>query len=301
MTLTTEQTYRRFRLFQAKIEIKYTKQVRAIFLKQAYALNAYAALYGFDKAASKINDFITAAPFLPVLNNLHFEAAGKYGNDVYQQFKNVKSATIVQPASDKIIRYKAPGVSVILPGAFNSPTQQIGTHIVSVLRMSLLKNVHGITDTAKNAALDAINQGANEGWGYDKTAKTIREDVGSQYRAQRIVRTESVKASNLGAIEGARMTGLKMNKVWLSANDERVRGNPSGLYPNAQFSHWDANGQTQPLDRPFWVGEEIYQPGDPNASAANTIQCRCTVTFKPVRDPVTGRPVRLQQQLTANR
>src|SRR6185436_4857223 len=95
-----------------------------------------------------------------------------------------------------------------------------------------------------------IQQGAISGYGFEKTAQMVSE-VASIVRARRIVRTESVKAANLAGLRGAQRTGLAMDKEWINARDNRVRGNPLGKYPNAEFDHWDANGQRVPMDAAF--------------------------------------------------
>lgn len=51
---------------------------------------------------------------------------------------------------------------------------------------------------------------------------------------------------------------------WWTREDERVRGNPDGLYPRARPSHWDRHGKIFRWDRPPSDGH----PGEP-------ILCRC--------------------------
>jgi SPP1 gp7 family putative phage head morphogenesis protein len=51
---------------------------------------------------------------------------------------------------------------------------------------------------------------------------------------------------------------------WWTCQDERVRGNPEGLYPKARPSHWDRHARIFRWDRPPSDGH----PGEP-------IMCRC--------------------------
>ena len=84
-------------------------------------------------------------------------------------------------------------------------------------------------------------------------------------RSERIARTESLSASNRGALEAYRQSGVVESKTWLATRDDRTRD-----------AHADANGQTVPLDVPFLVmGESVMAPGE--GSAANSVSCRCTI------------------------
>lgn len=105
----------------------------------------------------------------------------------------------------------------------------------------------------------------------------------SDYRAERIVRTEVNTAANFGSLEGAKATGLTLNKIWLSARDKRVRG----VQKNSKFSHIGMNGQKQPLNLPFTEPKTLQKlmfPCDSSngASAGNTINCRCTMIYEEI-------------------
>lgn len=89
----------------------------------------------------------------------------------------------------------------------------------------------------------------------------------SKFQAERLVRTEANTAANYGSVETANAMFGKQGyvKEWLTANDERVRS-----------PHASANGQIVSSDSMFLVmGEKLKFPGDPSASAANRINCRC--------------------------
>lgn len=87
------------------------------------------------------------------------------------------------------------------------------------------------------------------------------------YRARMIARTETISSANGGSIAAARQSGVVGRKRWLSASDGRTRQ-----------AHALADGQEVGLDDDFIVmGEAIDHPG--LGSAANAINCRCTMTF----------------------
>lgn len=92
----------------------------------------------------------------------------------------------------------------------------------------------------------------------------------SDIRAETIARTETVGAYNGGTDGMFRALDPAFSptvKAWLATGDARTRP-----------EHLAADGQEVPLDAPFIVGgEALYYPGDPLGSAANVINCRCTL------------------------
>lgn len=101
-----------------------------------------------------------------------------------------------------------------------------------------------------------------------------------RYRAQTIARTEAQRASNGGAYQTWQQA-VSYGKIpvdaimrrWVYTHDSRTRNghreipgmNPSGV------------GLNEPFDTP--LGPLMY-PGDPAGDPANTINCRCTLTYK---------------------
>jgi SPP1 gp7 family putative phage head morphogenesis protein len=68
-----------------------------------------------------------------------------------------------------------------------------------------------------------------------------------------------------GNITETRQRDLGITKyIWRTAEDERVRGRPDGLYPKAEPSHWDYRNKIFSWDKP----PEVGAPGD-------DYQCRC--------------------------
>jgi hypothetical protein len=55
--------------------------------------------------------------------------------------------------------------------------------------------------------------------------------------------------------------------------------------PDSTFDHYNMNQIRVPLDKPFNVsGQNLMFPGDPNGSAGNVINCRCSVAQVARRD-----------------
>lgn len=83
------------------------------------------------------------------------------------------------------------------------------------------------------------------------------------YRNERIARTETIGATNYGAFEAIKQSGLKCKKEWVATLDERTRDR-----------HAEMDGETAELDQPFSNG--LMFPGDPDGPPEEIINCRCT-------------------------
>jgi HK97 family phage portal protein len=104
-----------------------------------------------------------------------------------------------------------------------------------------------------------------------ETTDQVSERVGKVFnfnntvRSERIARTEITSALNEGAVASYQQSNVVEKKRWVSTFDDRSRDD-----------HVAANGQEVPLEGRFTVGgEQISHPGD--GSAANSVNCRCTV------------------------
>jgi len=97
-------------------------------------------------------------------------------------------------------------------------------------------------------------------------------------RADTIARTEVLTANSIGQAAAMKDAGKvlpDLYKVWVNANDERVRGNPSGLYPDSKGDHWDIAGDPIPYGRKFANG--LDYPREAGGPAHEVINCRCTL------------------------
>lgn len=130
-----------------------------------------------------------------------------------------------------------------------------------------------VTSTTYDAIKAQMSEGVAAGEGIDEIAARIRSvfDTASDLRARTIARTEVVSAYNGSAMAVA--TSLPVDVVagheWIATRDARTRE-----------AHGSADGQAVPVGSGFSVGGELLAyPGDPNGSADNTVNCRCTVAF----------------------
>jgi SPP1 gp7 family putative phage head morphogenesis protein len=154
--------------------------------------------------------------------------------------------------------------------------------IIEYFRQYILnKAVLPITDNTKEMVRKILSKAIEEGWSVEETVKEIMTKTNdlNKKRARVITRTESVRAMNHGALVGADKSLFVMEKVWITAKDERVRG-----------SHRRLEGKKADVEDSF-PDTVLKFPGDPDGEAKDVVNCRCTVGLVPKRDE-NGRLIR---------
>lgn len=151
-----------------------------------------------------------------------------------------------------------------------------------------------ITKTTVKQIQKVLQQANEEGWGVSKTVTALKNTDITRQRAELIVRTETMKAANAGAMIGAAELGFAVQKEWLSAQDNRTR-----RIPRDQYDHLHMRGVRVGFTERFIVPstktiDAMLYPGDPEASAGNVCACRCTLAFIPIRDS-QGKPIPFEQ------
>ena len=132
----------------------------------------------------------------------------------------------------------------------------------------------------KTSLLDGINAGE----GIDRLQARVREVMADRIRssAETIARTETIGALTEGSLMGAKeaeAAGLPVRKQWLATFDGRERLTHAAAHDRYQ-------AQAIPLNESFEVGGIKFQsPGNPTggrtrASASETINCRCAMTYE---------------------
>jgi len=99
-----------------------------------------------------------------------------------------------------------------------------------------------------------------------------------KYRSEVIARTEALRAVHAGNHEMYRQA---VERGDLDIND-LVRTWDTSKRPNVRDSHRFMEGQQRRLDQPFLsgLGNALMVPGDMNAPAADTVECKCAVTTR---------------------
>ena len=131
-------------------------------------------------------------------------------------------------------------------------------------------------DLAIKAIKGAIDEGLEEGLGMREISKKIDAAVKLEWRHMKtfrplqIARTEVLSASNYASYQGALGTGLEVQKVWLHS-----------FLMNERPWHLSYSGTAVDINEPFILdGDRMRFPGDPRASARNTINCRCVQIYE---------------------
>lgn len=178
-----------------------------------------------------------------------------------------------------------------------SPMQQKGfgfnytwtKFIIDYLERFLLEKItFQVASTTRDALLRVLAASTAAGWSIDQTVDRLKDWPYERFQAARIVRTETNRAANVGSTAQAATSEYQQVKEWQSADDNRVRGNPvNGKKDHAD--HWTLDGikiDAEDVFHDIRNGDQLMFPGDPKASAASTINCRChaSYTFKRDRD-----------------
>lgn len=145
-----------------------------------------------------------------------------------------------------------------------------------VSREAVRRKISSISETTRAQIVGEVSRGYSAGQSVAEIARGIRERAPAlaRVRAAVIARTETHGAAQAGAHEAAKATGLELRKEWVAAEDERTRE-----------SHRLADGQTVGMDETFDVGgAAMAYPGDPDAPAAEVVNCRCVSSHIVVED-----------------
>lgn len=135
------------------------------------------------------------------------------------------------------------------------------------------ENVALITGIGPKLAADVqalVVAGLSAGTPHERLAERIRDRMGIAAR-----RAEMIAIDQVGKLDG-QLTAQRAQDVgvthffWQTSEDDRVRGNPAGKYPDAKPSHYERNGKRYAYaDPPKGRNGEPELPGTP-------VGCRCT-------------------------
>lgn len=159
----------------------------------------------------------------------------------------------------------------------NDKTWSTKNKAASRFAKKLQKLVPDMNGTSADVMTRAFQKAIKEGKTPSERALLVREisaaaakgDAGpfNMERAITVSRTMSTAAANGGKLEGWKQSEVVNGKKWRSSKGDRTRK-----------THRKANGQVQPLDKPFVVGKsKLMFPGDPSGLAEEIIRCRCTM------------------------
>lgn len=264
--MTDAQAWRQFIAFQKRYERKYQKRFYQLFRQQAKRVAAYIRQEGLDLAEANISTLVRPEEVEAILRQLYTEVGARWASieaDNIQEY--TKSWTA--PVRMKIF-------------GFNSWWESILNIYFSTLGG---RKITKIDETTRQWLIKLIQDGRNAQLGPEQIARSMERspDV-PLWRSRLIARTETVGAANMGGLEAARQSKLKMNKRWVNAHDKRVRET------HKDQDQGGVGGEVVPQEQPFSNG--LMHPGDPKGEAKEVCNCRCLASMRPVRD-ANGMPV----------
>lgn len=253
--VTKEQYIRRQQTIQNRMIKHFVPLVASAIRHQLDQAIAVIKAKGLHAAQGNINGDIINAKVGAVVLNLYRTA----GNLAFKNYKpNIKSF---------------------------GDNSSIVEDIIAYLKNYLLqKVVVPISQTTVDHIEAVIQKALENGWGVDKAVKELEDELIPIRRARLIVRTETVKATNITQLAAADNEDYEMQKRWIAIEDNRTR---------KSHSHAGVDGEQIPLDEAFSNG--LLFPGDPNGEAAEVCNCRCTMGYFAARDE-NGRLIKKQKR-----
>lgn len=151
--------------------------------------------------------------------------------------------------------------------------------------VSLVRN---LTSEALNDMEQIVYRMVRGGASREDTRKALEERFTMSRRRARLIARDQVNKFNAD-LNRQRQGQLGITEYfWQNMQDQRVRGNPGGRYPNAEHNHWRMQGIVCRWDnptvysRPEWArkrnGERTWKRRPqwmPHAHPGEEIQCRC--------------------------
>jgi len=143
----------------------------------------------------------------------------------------------------------------------NEPWLLDELNIFAKNNISLIKSIpNRFFDEIENMTFRTFREGLR----HEALMKELRRKYLKDRNRARLIARDQIGKLN-GQLTKLRQTNIGIKKyTWRNVGDRRVRGNPFGLYPRAEYSHWDREGKIFSWKKPPADGH----PGEP-------IQCRC--------------------------
>jgi len=169
--------------------------------------------------------------------------------------------TPAQAAHNRALGLEVPSASTVAIRAIDIGATEAQRAALSAWSAEQSALVSSIPRESLSALSRLVAEHVREGTEVRTIAKMIEERFAiDDRRAALIARTEVAKLNSRVAQDAMQRAGAT-EFVWRNVQDERVRGNPNGLYPNPTKTgrivedHWTLEGQTFRFDDPPVVDE----------------------------------------------
>lgn len=248
-----------------QLDNKYSSLFNAAIRKDLKVFADDLKSHGVKGALSLMGSYAWNDEMMTIMNKLYKECAILFGNSVYRAVgimsQKSSASSFNNDWIDEMINFLI----------------QYGFYLIS-----------NITQTTKAKLQDIVSKGQADGLTIDEIVKLIMDErlAGySQMRANRIVQTEVMRASNYASMISVQKHNFEVDKIWISNKDDRTR-----VIPRNTYDHIHLDGQKVRWAEDFRStgkkGDLVLAgfPGDPTTPAGFTINCRCTVGFEARRD-----------------
>jgi len=143
------------------------------------------------------------------------------------------------------------------------------------LQANALSKAKEVIPTLYDDLKKQLTEGFAEGESIPDIVKRLQEVYAGykneSFKAERIARTEVIGASNAGALEAYKQSGLRLLKGWLGEMDDRIRDS----HLKATMDYTEENAI--PMDEEFVLMDgKGMAPGQLDDEGSN-INCRCTI------------------------
>lgn len=276
--MNRKETIQEIERLNKKFESKYFPLVEKAIKSQISSLISTIEAHGVNAGVNEAHKIVTS-PVAPVVQSLYLEVGLRYARKQWRLFQEQKKQT---RSKSRFVTHTYKGVSSSIT-APHFETKGFGFNAERVqfikdylYRFLVEKIVFKLAETTRETLLTVLNKAVAEGWGIDETVRELKDLPLSRTQAARIVRTEITRASNTGTMAAGSTFEFEQTKEWMSAHDSRTRGQ----HIEDLASHIGLDGITIDYEDLFTDprnGDKLRYPGDPEASAASTINCRCSI------------------------
>ncbi len=276
-----------------RYEKKYQPKVEAVLIHPG--LISTIRQHGIQAGINHARDTIHNPELALIISRLYVDVGLRHAQMNYVRMRDeIRSSRRKSLPVDIVTKELIVDMQVKASFGFNPTWTKF---VVDYLNRFLIEKItFEVSRTTRDELLKVLQQGVTEGWSIDEMVKRIEDLPFTKMQAARIVRTEVNRAANVGAKAQSSTFAFEQNKEWISAEDDRVRG----LQPSDHASHVGLNGTTI-NDGDVFIdprnGDQLEFPGDPRASAASTINCRCSVAYVAKRN-AQGRLIPKRQTTT---
>ncbi|WP_377838716.1 phage minor head protein [Bosea sp. UC22_33] len=128
-----------------------------------------------------------------------------------------------------------------------------------------VSRVRGLSQDVANRLASKLLDALTRGLSNRDIERILIDEFGMARRRAKFIARDQAASFN-GDLNEIRQTAMGVVEYeWSTSLDERVTGNPDGIYPNARPSHWDRQGKRFRWNKPPEGGHPGQRPG-----------CRCT-------------------------